>query len=58
MSNIKVWLENLGLGKYADIFAQHEVDFEVLPELTEHDLKDLDISLGPRNKRLQTLNNL
>ncbi len=32
MSEIAAWLEGLGLGKYVEMFAESEIDFEVLPE--------------------------
>lgn len=55
MSDIAAWLERLGLGKYTEVFAENEVDFEVLPELTEQDLEKLDIPLGPRKKLLKAI---
>jgi class 3 adenylate cyclase/predicted ATPase len=42
------WLETLGVGKYASVFAENEVTFEVLPRLTDADLKELGLPLGPR----------
>ena len=42
------WLESLGLGEYADAFAEHAVDFRVLGALTEDDLKELGLKLGHR----------
>ena len=53
--DVEQWLERLGLAKYAKLFAENEVDFEVLPDLTEQDLKDLDIPLGPRKKLLKAI---
>lgn len=49
------WLEALGLGKYAARFAENEIDFDVLPDLSEDDLRDLDIPLGPRKKLLKAI---
>ena len=46
------WLERLGLGKYAEILAEHEVSVRDLPHLTEDDLKDLGLPLGPRRRLL------
>jgi class 3 adenylate cyclase/tetratricopeptide (TPR) repeat protein len=51
--NVDEWLKELGLSKYTDLFADNEVDFEVLPDLTEQDLKDLQIPLGHRKKLLK-----
>ncbi|KGN63447.1 uncharacterized protein LOC101208783 [Cucumis sativus] len=48
---VRVWLNGLGLGRYAPIFEIHEVDDEVLPMLTLEDLKDMGISaVGSRRK--------
>ncbi|MGE5169308.1 MAG: AAA family ATPase [Rudaea sp.] len=49
------WLEALGLGKYAARFAENEIDFDVLPDLSEDDLRDLDVPLGPRKKLLKAI---
>ena len=46
--DIDEWLEGLGLGKYAGVFKEHEVDLEVLPELAEPDLEK--IGKLPRNE--------
>lgn len=58
MSNITAWLENLGLSKYQEIFAENEIDFEILSELTEPDLEKIGIPLGPRKKLLKAIANL
>ena len=46
------WLVKLDLGKYAEILAKHEVSVRDLPHLTEDDLKDLGLPLGPRRRLL------
>src|ERR1700756_5859052 len=51
-SGLKQWLEGNGLGQYADLFVQHRIDLDVIPDLTEQDLAELGIALGDR-KRLQ-----
>ena len=33
------WLEKLGLGQYAPRFAENDISFAVLPDLTDQDLK-------------------
>jgi class 3 adenylate cyclase/tetratricopeptide (TPR) repeat protein len=38
------WLRELGLAEHADAFATNGVDFDLLPELTNEDLKDLGIA--------------
>ncbi len=36
--DVDQWIEGLGLAKYSALFAENEVDLEVLPDLTEQDL--------------------
>lgn len=55
MDSVAQWLEQLGLGKYASVFAKNDIDKEVLPELTDQDLKDLGVSLGHRRKLLKAI---
>jgi class 3 adenylate cyclase/predicted ATPase len=47
-----------GLEKYAGIFDEAEVDFEILCDLTETDLEKLGIPLGPRKKLLKAISEL
>ncbi|XP_042502579.1 ankyrin repeat and SAM domain-containing protein 6-like [Macadamia integrifolia] len=48
---VRMWLNGLGLGRYAPVFEIHEVDDEVLPLLTLEDLKDMGINaVGSRRK--------
>jgi class 3 adenylate cyclase/predicted ATPase len=49
------WLEVLGLGRYAEVFAENEIDPEALPFLTEEDLKDIGVALGARRKILAAI---
>jgi class 3 adenylate cyclase/predicted ATPase len=53
--DISEWLEDLGLGRYADVFAENEIDFDALPHVTEEDLKEVGIALGARRKLLATI---
>ncbi len=55
MSEVRNWLEALGLGQYAPLFAENSIDDEVLSELTDEDLKTLGISLGHRKKLLKAI---
>ena len=50
MRDVSSWLERLGLGKYAPLFAEHEIDPEALPHLTEAMLERMGLPLGPRAK--------
>jgi class 3 adenylate cyclase len=49
------WLEGLGLGYYAQRFAENGVDFSVLRHLTDQDLKDIGVLLGHRRKILAAI---
>ena len=53
MQQIVEWLQKLGLGQYANRFAENDVNFGILPYLTDQDLKELGItSLGHRRRLL------
>jgi hypothetical protein len=58
MQQIADWLKKLGLSEYAQRFAENHIDFSVLPELTDQDLKDLGIVLGDRRKLLRAIADL
>ena len=53
MQTVGQWLEALGLGKYVPVFEENEIDLEVLPDLTESDLGELGVPIGPRRKILK-----
>ena len=49
MSNeLRLWLEQIGLAQHAEAFAANDIDLDVLPELSDEDLKELGLSLGPQ----------
>src|ERR1700733_4284686 len=50
MSDFKDWLQSVGLEKYGEVFASHDIDLTVIPDLTEQDLEKLGLSLGHRRK--------
>jgi class 3 adenylate cyclase/predicted ATPase len=58
MPDIAPWLDQLGLGQYAPAFLENDIDFEVLPDLTEGDLERLGLSLGHRKKLLRAIASL
>jgi len=53
--DINEWLEQLRLGKYTDLFAENEIDFDAARDLSEEDLKELGIPMGPRKKLMRAL---
>ena len=55
VGQIQEWLASLGLSKYAEVFADNEIDFSVLPHLGEDDLRELGLPLGPRKKLLAAI---
>jgi class 3 adenylate cyclase/tetratricopeptide (TPR) repeat protein len=55
MPRIDQWLEQLGLSRYAAVFSDNDIDFEVLPDLNDEDLAALGISLGHRKKLLRAI---
>ena len=58
MSQVAQWLDGLGMSEYAARFAENRIDFSVLCELTDQDLKDLGIVLGDRRKLLRAIREL
>ena len=55
MDGVPQWLDRLGLGRFAAVFAEQQIDLEVLTELTDEDLEKLCIPLGPRKKLLKAI---
>jgi class 3 adenylate cyclase len=55
MQHIARWLGDLGLGQYAQRFADNDIDFDVLSELSDQDLEKLGVSLGHRRKLLRAI---
>ena len=49
---LRDWLDQIGLAQHAEIFAANDIDLDVLPELSDEDLKELGLSPGHR-RRLQ-----
>jgi SAM domain (Sterile alpha motif)/Adenylate and Guanylate cyclase catalytic domain len=56
MQQVADWLEKLGLGQYAQRFAENDIDFAVLTKLTDANLKELGVtSLGHRMRLLEAI---
>jgi class 3 adenylate cyclase/predicted ATPase len=59
VQQIADWLEKLGLSEYAQRFVENDIDFTLLPDLTDQDLEKIGIaSLGHRRKLLRAIANL
>jgi class 3 adenylate cyclase/predicted ATPase len=52
------WLGRHGLDRYAHAFAEHNIEYSVLPNLTDDDLTQLGVSLGHRRKMLNAIEGL
>jgi class 3 adenylate cyclase len=58
MSNIRKWLESLGMVQYAQAFESNDIDLDLLPELTDDALRHLGVaSLGHRLRLLTAIKN-
>jgi class 3 adenylate cyclase/predicted ATPase len=55
MSELGGWLKEHGLEAYLQIFSDNDIDFDILQELNDQDLKELGLSLGHRRKLLRAL---
>ncbi len=52
--DLRSWLSALGLGKYADAFLAQDISPDLLPELSDADLRELGVvSLGDRKRLLR-----
>ena len=58
MSDVRDWLAARGFERFADVFQEHEVDLEALRELTDEDLKEMGLPLGPRVKLRKAIQGL
>lgn len=50
VSDIRAWLESIGLAQHASVFIDNDVDLDALPHLTEAMLKEMGLSIGVRAK--------
>jgi class 3 adenylate cyclase/tetratricopeptide (TPR) repeat protein len=58
MNGIAKWLADVGLAHHATAFVDNDIDLDVLPHLTEADLKELGLSLGDRKRALAAIQRL
>ena len=59
MQQIADWLQNLGLGQYAQLFAENDINFAILADLTDQDLQEIGVtSLGHRRQLLRATTEL
>jgi len=58
MDNMRQWLEQIGLGEYADLFTEQRIDHDVLRERTEPDLLEFRLPFGDRKRLLRAIDTL
>ena len=49
------WLHSIGLGQYEATLRERDIDWDVLPDLTEAELKRLGVALGPRKRLIKAI---
>jgi hypothetical protein len=55
MSELKQWLERHGLGEFAEPFAKERIELGDLVNLSENDLRELGLLMGPRKRFLEAV---
>jgi hypothetical protein len=55
MVDVSRWLAEQGLGHHAKAFAENGIASDVLPDLTDADLKELGLNLGDRKRLLKAI---
>lgn len=56
MSDVRAWLEDLGFGRYVYVFAEHDIDWSLLPDLDHQLLKGIGVtSVGHRMRILEVI---
>jgi hypothetical protein len=55
MMDVAVWLRGCGLEQYETLFRDHDIDADVLCELTDGDLEKIGVSLGHRKRLLKAV---
>jgi class 3 adenylate cyclase len=53
VSEIRKWLESIGLGQYADAFEANEIGMDLLGQVDDQMLKDIGVSIGGHRLRVR-----
>jgi SAM domain (Sterile alpha motif) len=53
MSAVRDWLEEIGLGQYAEAFEANEIGTDLLGEVDDQMLKDIGVSTGGHRLRIR-----
>ena len=54
MSEVRKWLESIGLGQYADAFEANDIDMELLRKVDDQTLKDIGMSSAGHRLRVRS----
>ena len=54
MTSVRDWLESLGLGQYADVFEDNEIDMSLLSQVDDQVLKDIGVTIAGHRLRLKS----
>ena len=54
MSEIRKWLEEIGVGQYADAFEANEIGMDLLGQVDDQMLQDIGISIGGHRLRIRS----
>ena len=55
MSDLRDWLRGHNLEQYGDALEANDIDLDILPDLDDHDLEQLGLSLGNRRRLLKAI---
>ncbi|MGR9207496.1 AAA family ATPase (plasmid) [Rhizobium leguminosarum] len=58
MAKLREWLESRGLGRYAAALLAHDIESDILPQLTDADLAAAGLPVGARKRLLQAFGEL
>ena len=58
MTDTSGWLVENGLEKYSSAFAEAEIEFTDLVHLTDEDLKEIGLPVGPRRRAIEAIKRL
>jgi hypothetical protein len=53
MQQIANWLQKLGLGQYAQRFAENDITFDILPDLSDQDFEKIGVAALDHRRQLQ-----
>ena len=53
MSEVRKWLEGIGLGQYADAFETNDIDMDLLRQIDDQALRDLGMTSAGHRLRIR-----